>query len=101
MPSRRSVVPGSTGQTSPHPIVTTTSAQAASSSGRELPGHAAGEVVAALGHHLDDLRVQPLLGPAARRTHLVAAPTLEERVRHLGAPGVADAEEEDVHDGVG
>ena len=64
--------------------------------GLELPRRPAGEVVADLAHRLDHLRVQVGLGAAAGGAHLVAAAALEERVRHLGAAGVADAEEEDV-----
>ena len=94
-------LPGRTGQTSPQPIVTTTSAQAASSSGSQLARRPAGEVVADLVHCLDHLGMEVLLRPAAGRAHLVPADPLEEGVRHLRAPGVADAEEEHVGHDVG
>ena len=98
-PQSTYVFPGRTGQTSPQPIVTTTSAQAASASGSQLARHPTGEVVADLVHRLDDLGVEMRLRPAARGAHLVPAGPLEEGVRHLRATGVADAEEEDVGHG--
>src|SRR5207247_8321707 len=50
------------------------------------------EIEADLFHRLDDRFVQLLLGTRAGRSSLAAA-SLVERLRHLRAPGIADAEE--------
>src|SRR5213076_2134922 len=51
-----------------------------------------GEVDAELLHRLEDLWVQLLLGTRPRRAGLAAEP-LVERLRHLGASRIADADE--------
>ena len=57
----------------------------------QLARRAAREVVADLAHRLDHLGMEVLLGVAPGRANLVPAEPLEEGVRHLRAPGVADA----------
>ena len=57
--------------------------------GEQLRG-AVGEVDAELAHHLDDFGVNVVGGGGAGRERLVAAAggALEQRLAHLGAPGV-------------
>ena len=65
--------------------------------GIELSRAAAREVDPELAHRLHHLRMELVTGMAPGGAHLVTAGALEERVRHLRATLVSDAEEEDVH----
>ena len=85
------------GHSSPQPIVTTTSACSASSVVSSF-GRAVREVDAQLAHHLDHLGCTRSPGRRARRTARVAAGggALEQRLAHLRAAGVVQADEQDV-----
>ena len=96
-------LPGKIGQASPQPIVTTASAAADELVGQRLP-ELAGKVDANLCHGLDDSkRVDHLgrVGAGGADVDARVGELVKQPCRHLRAPGVVDADEQDLRNLLG